>query len=557
MPPRTRILIVGVDAATFDVIDPLVQAGQLPAFARLMERGARCVLKSTIPATTPCAWTTFATGVGPGKHGVVDFRYLAPGTYHLVRSDAAHVRSRPLWSLLDQAGLSVGLYNVPWSDPAAAGRGYVIGGMDAWAAAQRCNPAELAREITRALGPEALSHASGWQTDPGAAAGNLHSEIERDAAVAAFLLKHHPTDVFAAVCMAIDVAQHLFYAGHIGSQTDGDAPGRILRRLYQSMDRALGQLLDLADENTTVVVVSDHGAHPSRGTLNLDAVLADLGLLSFREGLPHWSELFPRRPPLRRRLLRPIWHPIRNGLRRLFPRPQWRPTRPSRLFSSVDWSRTKVFCWSRKPLLRVNLQGREPHGIVPPEEFADLCDEVVEQLRAYQHPHTGQPMFGLVAKATDLYAGPHAGSLVDIVAQVKDSAYATDLHIPHPDAPVVLDEQTYRSMDPNRRPLAGCHHGDGICILAGPGIPARAERAPAASIADLAPTLLYLLDQPIPREMDGTVMADLLGATTLAARPPRYCDTPLSVEAEPHSPAYRPEEQRRVEQRLRDLGYME
>lgn len=554
------MLVIGLDAATFDILQPLIEAGETPAIASLMERGARCVLKSTIPPITPCAWTTFATGVNPGKHGVVDFRFLERGTYRLFRSHGDDSRSRSVWELLEDAGFSVGLYNLPWSDPRAARRGYIIGGIDSQAAAERCNPPTLAREITEAVGPEALGSGGGRDADGRFNPANLDAEISRDVAVTRYLLTHRPTDVFGAVFMTLDITQHLYYAADVDLANSDDPRAQIMLRIYKLIDNAVGQLLELVDEDTIILVASDHGAYPVRSGLNLDAVLADLGLLSYHDGLPHWSEAFARRQRLLRRLLDPIWHRVRNVVRRVVPRARGRiarMARPSRLFSAVDWSRTKVFCWGHAPLFRVNLQGREPHGAVRAEDYQRVCDEAVEALRAYKDPHTAEPVFDLVEKTVDLYKGPHARALVDIVALARDSSYATCVHIPHPEAPLFLDEQVYRYVAPNRPPLVAHHHPEGICILAGPGVPARADMAPPASIADIAPTLLYLLDQPIPHEMDGQVMSQLLGPARLAAQPPAYCDTPLSVEREPQPLTYGPEDARRVEERLRDLGYLE
>lgn len=564
MSNKPKLLIIGIDGATFDIIKPLAAAGELPALAGLMGRGAHCLLKSTIPPISPCAWTTFGSGVRPGKHGVLDFCYPVAGTYHLARSYATHSRSRSVWELLEQAGLSVGLYNMPWSNPVAARRGYVIGGFDMLGTAQHCNPPRLAHEIAAALGPDALASWSCWDDDGNLPPAALDVEVDRNTAVARYLLTHHPTEVFAAVYLLSDRVQHFLYAADVDFANGDDPRARLLLHTYKSLDNAVSQLLGLVPEDATVLVASDHGARPVRGSLNLDAILAHLGVLAYREGLPHWSEMLAPRPSLRRRLLDPIWHRIRDVVRRRLPRARARIrfTPRSRQFSAVDWSRTKAFSWGFSPLFRVNLRGREPRGVVEPADYDAFCDDLAAQLRAYRHPDTDEPVFELVEKAADLYQGPHAKAFADLVAMTKDCAYATNVRIPHPEAPVVLDEQVqiaYRRMAHHKPPLpiVSHHHPDGVCILAGPGIPAEEQMRGPASIADIAPTLLYLLGQPIPLEMDGQAMSGLLGSGSLAVRPPTYSDTPLSVAAQPQPLTYSTEEARQVEQRLRDLGYLE
>src|SRR3954470_11770029 len=131
--PTPKLIVVGLDAATFDVIDPLVEAGDLPNLAGLLDRGARGSLRSTTHPLTPLAWTTMVTGVNAGRHGIWDFSERDETGYGLRLVNGSSARAPALWTRLAAAGRRVGVVNVPFTWPAPEVDGFVIAGMDAWA----------------------------------------------------------------------------------------------------------------------------------------------------------------------------------------------------------------------------------------------------------------------------------------------------------------------------------------------------------------------------------------------------------------------------------------
>ncbi len=122
-----RILILGVDGATFDLIEPWAAAGYLPNFARLMARGVHGELESTLPPVTSPAWPCFMTGCNPGKHGVFDFIRPHGDGFDLVNSTS--IRQPTIWQILSEAGLQVGVMNVPVTYPAQPVNGFMITGL--------------------------------------------------------------------------------------------------------------------------------------------------------------------------------------------------------------------------------------------------------------------------------------------------------------------------------------------------------------------------------------------------------------------------------------------
>ena len=123
----SRFLVIGIDGGTFDLIRPWAEAGDLPNLARLMAEGVHGPLESTLPPVTAPAWSTFATGKNPGKHGVFDFILPMGGRYDLVNATSIHAPT--LWQIISEAGLKCGVMNVPVTYPPAPINGFVIGGM--------------------------------------------------------------------------------------------------------------------------------------------------------------------------------------------------------------------------------------------------------------------------------------------------------------------------------------------------------------------------------------------------------------------------------------------
>src|SRR3954452_24921089 len=157
--PTPKLIVVGLDAATFDVIDPLVEAGDLPNLAGLLDRGARGSLRSTTHPLTPLAWTTMVTGVNAGRHGIWDFVERDESGYLLRLINGSHSRAPALWTRLSQAGRRVGIVNVPFTWPAADVNGFAIAGMDAAAREEgMTTPRDLIHELQERFGRLLLDH---------------------------------------------------------------------------------------------------------------------------------------------------------------------------------------------------------------------------------------------------------------------------------------------------------------------------------------------------------------------------------------------------------------
>src|SRR5213080_437095 len=287
-----KVIIIGLDAATWTLIRPWMAEGGMPNLAKLMNAGVSGTLQSVLPPITPPAWTSFMTGKNPGKHGVFHFIETAPDRYAMNYANGGSRRSPTVWRILNAAELSVGTMNVPFTYPPEALDGFQISGLDTPSAtSQFVYPASLKRELVDHLGKinHDLRFLGNMSTDHRRA--QVLVEMERIdqqwAAVALHLLEHHPQDVMMFVFMSIDTVQHYFWQymdrSHFLHDPKAEARfGNAVSEVYERLDAVTGQIIAKLPADTTVLVVSDHGGGPVVDrTVFLNRYLHQLGLLHY------------------------------------------------------------------------------------------------------------------------------------------------------------------------------------------------------------------------------------------------------------------------------------
>ena len=557
---RPRLLVIGLDAATFDLIKPWADQGRLPNMARLLAEGAHGNLRSVPNLNSIPAWTTFATGMNPGKHGLYWFYERRPGSYGFRFLNGADVRMPRFWDYAGAAGKRVAVINVPMTYPSRPVNGLCIAGLDApdEASPNFTYPPDLYRELTARVGPyhidtNILGYARAGRLEQAVQA--TQEVVERRTTAASYLLGQEAWDLFVVVFTALDRVQHTFWRA-MDAASPGFSPeehsryGDVIARFYQLLDHAIGKLRDLAGPGVTTVVLSDHGMGPNQfGALYLQPWLERLGYLA------------PARAGgLQRRILREAAH-LADGLvsKRLRRRiigalPGGRAGLVRQLHEpACDWSRTRAYADYVRPCIWINLQGREPQGIVAPgREYEDLRDELIERLTATCDLRTGQPVVRAVRRREEVYYGPEVSRAPDLVIEWNYEITVSGYRCPLPDgAEAIID----RGADViERRNISGDHRPEGILLLAGSGV-RPGQVLSGAQLADVAPTLLHLLELPVPVEMDGRVLSEAFEPLWATAHPVRFTSqapTPSTSER-----ALSSEEEEQVLRRLRNLGYID
>ena len=535
--PIPKLLAVGLDAATFDVIDPLVEACDLPNLASLLSRGARGTLRSTTHPLTPLAWTTMVTGVNAGHHGIWDFAERDESGYGLRLVNGSHSRAPAIWSRLSAADRRVGIVNVPFTWPAPDVNGFAIAGLDAAAREDgMTSPRGLIRELQDRFGRLLLDHS--FPVDD---QGRLDLELVRRAceqkvAIVDWLTERYSPELLFVVFMAADHVHHLAWP-------DWEARGRdsSVAEAYRILDASLGELLKRTDDETNVLVVSDHGGGSLKGVVNLNAWLAQEGYLSYANGGTNGAsahKLFE----LRRKLPKELRYSVKQRL-------PWLRERAYRLQapSVVDWEHTRAFAYGIFGNIVLNVAGRERNGIVQPgEEYERLRDELTERLLDLRWTD-GERIVAAVHRREDLYSGPELGRIPDLIVEFRDYAWLGKGNLTER-TPTIADDISIKA-HPDQH-YAGGHRPEGIFVLAGPAARKGAELQ--AGIADVAPTMLYLLGEPVPASFEGRLLAEALDLRLLDEQPLEFADEEFAAPA-----VEALESPREVEERLRNLGYFE
>jgi predicted AlkP superfamily phosphohydrolase/phosphomutase len=546
-----RVVVIGLDGVTFDVIRPLVAAGRLPCMAGLMQRGVAGSLRSTLPPLTMPAWSSFITGVNPGKHSLVDFIRRQPGSYDYAPVGAADRQAESLWSMVSRQGKRVIVINVPGTYPPESVNGCLVSGMmTPSSAATFTHPPELTAELHRFTGGY-RTH-TGWAYSRGRVerfVRSVYDTTEVQVQVVKHLMAQQSWDLFVYVFTGTDRLQHGLWhcmdAEHPLHPQNGPNPHReTIPRFYERVDQYLADLTHLAGDETAVIIMSDHGFGPFHKFIHVNNWLMNWGLLQlrdspgvrlkhalFRQGL-NLLNLYNVLLPLGLGGLKGAVSKGRNRgwLRHVFLS-----------FADVDWSRTRAYSLGTTGQVYINLRGREPQGIVTPgREYETLRDELIARLRGMCDPETGEPLADEVYRQEELYSGPYLHLMPDLVFVPRGFVYNAFGEY----------EFASRSLVDVSQGITGWHRMDGVLIMAGDGI-AQGRTIGGARLVDLTPTILHLLELGVPSGLDGRVLYEAL---TMGARPPQHLD-PSSVW-EDALPALSPAEISEITERLRQLGYL-
>jgi len=551
-----KVLVFGIDSATLDLVGPWMDSGELPNLKRLWDEGASGRLRSTVPYFTSVAWTSFATAKNPGKHGIFDFMALRPGTYDTRFSNRGMVRGRSVFYHLAERGRTVGVVNVPWTwPPEPLPGGYVAAGMGAPRFdAGMFHPRSLHEEVRERVGTYYLKplRKSGGLYDFEA----LHRDAEAQTATARYLVEEKGVDVLAVVYMFVDQIQHFYWKERRAVGRDGREVEDVLLYVHKLLDEKLGELLELFGDDATVAVLSDHGAGPVWAGLNLPATLRELGLTSYgpaadagdgagtRQRLASGAKGLLARAHGETKKRFP--GALEAGKRLMGEKLKDRAMMSLGVrYGDVDWGRTRAFSWGTLGAVQVNLRGREPEGVVEPgTEYETVRDEAVAGLEALRDG-SGRPLVEKVWRREEIYHGPALAEAPDLVVVPRDGVEVVN----RPAEPrVALEPETLEWEGSLKE---GNHRPDGMLVLRGPGV-ARGASIEGARIEDVLPTVAHLLGEPLPEDVDGRVLEEVLTFSGGA----EYAGT-LGDSDEEAAPEYTEEDEAEIERRLKDLGYID
>jgi predicted AlkP superfamily phosphohydrolase/phosphomutase len=498
-----RVLVVGWDGADWDILDPLLAAGELPVLQELIVRGQRGVSRSCLPSHSWAAWPTFLTGRDPAGHGVFDILEYRPGATRRLPVSYRSILA-PTWpERLSEAGKTTLLLNVPLTYPPPEIRGVAVAG----------GVVPPGRPFSH---PEAAGARLDWPINGGSwttfrhrpldLVAELESLIRRRAAATRTLLDEEAWDAACIVFVSPDRLQHcLLEYVHPGHPRHAEAAASPVadhvRGVYRLLDAELRTLVERTDDNDLVVLMSDHGHQPCTRALSMNKVLEHLGFLRFGRGSALVNLL--------------AWGRIRSLARVAYDRLGLHgrvavPTAP------IDWEHTVAYTSvvSTGEGVSLNLAGREPNGTVAREDYDRVRDEVAAALLELTDPETGAHPIGGVFRKEDVLSGPYLDRAPDLLLQ------------PAPLYSLTHARQLVEAADW----LSGDHRPEGIYTLVGPGV--EPGEGPEISLADLAGRIAGGVGLDADPEWGRSGAGEAVGV-------------------------FSKEDERLVEERLRGLGYLE
>jgi predicted AlkP superfamily phosphohydrolase/phosphomutase len=556
---KTRIVVIGLDGATFDVIDPMVRRGWLPNIARLMRSGVRATLRSTIHPITPQAWSTFLTGKNAGKHAVFDFTQRKNDTYDIEFVNAGRRRSGSVLRYLSEKGVNVGAVAVPFTYPPEEVKGFMLSGFDAPGEDERAvHPPELYKDIRARFGQYYIHLASpvGRENNIEKFWRDIQTEDTNRTDISLYLMERSPSDLFMVVYNNTDRVQHQYLTYELLEALEGKGDEKALAedlvvRTYKSADEQVGRILEAVDRmggDTLVMLMSDHGSGPIRRVFRLNRWLEERGLLSYRESSHAALNTLEVVRRMAKRML-PRW--AKTFIKQSLPGVRDR-VESFRFFNDIDWAGTRAYGFGMYGNVYVNLKGREPQGTVDPADYERVCAEIAAQLLEISDPDTGEKLVERVYRKQDLYTGPHLEAAPDLLIGWKDYSYYTAVTPGRETGPCFGG---FLKIDSSDFEHVGTHRVGGVFVASGHTL-AKGRREIEARLIDLAPTMLYALGHPVPRAMDGKVLLDLFSDEFRKGRDVEYTDTDAGSDYSDGRGAYSDAEAEKVEKRLKGLGYL-
>jgi ATP sulfurylase len=458
---RRKVVVIGLDCATPQLIFDQWR-DDLPNLRKLMEGGTYGELESTVPPITVPAWMSMMTGKDPGRLGFYGFRNRADYSYERMRiANSKAVVEDTVWDILSRAGKSVILVGVPQTYPIKPTNGYIITSfLTPSTQSQYTYPPDLKEEV-RALVGEYMLDVDNFRTeDKDYLLRQIYEMTEKRFAVVKYLLREKEWDFFMLVEMGVDRIHHAFWK-FLDPEHPKHEPGsphqNAIKHYYEYLDREVGEILDMLDEDTVVLVVSDHGAKHMEGGICINEWLRREGYLTLKEepqGIVPLEKV------------------------------------------EIDWDRTMAWgAGGYYGRLFLNVRGRESQGIIPAEEYEIVRDEIVHRL----------------SQITD-----ESGVNIGTVAHKPQDVYGTCRNIP-PDLMVYFGNLSWRSVgsvghrDIRTRendigPDDANHAEQGIFIMYDPHRQGRGK-VEGPHLMDVASTLLDLFGLPVPGDMQGEVIA--------------------------------------------------
>ncbi|MEM2144380.1 MAG: alkaline phosphatase family protein [Candidatus Jordarchaeaceae archaeon] len=450
-----KVLIIGLDCAAPELVFEKF-LDELHNIKKMLHHGVYGKLKSCIPAITVPAWMVMMTGRDPGTLGLYGFRHKKSYSYETWTASSKSVKHKTIWDILSEKGLKSCVVGVPPSYPPKPINGCMISCfITPDATKDYTYPPELKNELKEQF-QEYIFDVEFRTEERDKVLEQICEMTKQHFKVVSYLIQKKEWDFFAFVEIGLDRIHHAFWK-FFDKEHPKYVPNNkyenVIKEYYKYLDKEIGNLLELVDQNTIVIVVSDHGAKGMKGAFCINQWLMKEGYLKIKD----------------------------------------KPERGTALEESqIDWSKTKAWGWGGYyARIFINVEGREPQGTVTPEDYEKTLDELAEKLKQIHGPD-GETFNNKVYKPEEIYDELN-GDPPDLIVYLDDLYWRS--------AGTVGYDTLYLSEN-DTGPDDAVHSEYGVFILYDPTKKSGLELQ-NLNILDVAPTILKILHIPIPKEMRG------------------------------------------------------
>lgn len=534
-----RTILIGLDGATFDVLDPLMARGIMPRLAAFVAGGARADLISTPNPLTPPAWTSLVTGRTPGHHGIFDFVRAEEGEggLYFTLNASYDVRCETIWSVVSRKGGRVASLNFPVSAPPLPVEGIVVPGFVPWRHMRRSvHPRGFYDEMkalpgfdVRELSMDMVEELKSIQWIPDEDyEGWIRQHTQREgqwARIALHVLGNHDVDLLAVLFDGADKLQHLCWK-YVDPALASASPGpreSLLREwcldYFRTLDGHIGRILDAAGPAARVFFASDHGFGATSEIFYVNRWLEEQGFLRWNADAPVDDGTHVARDRIKSHV------------------------------EGIDWHHTTAFALTPSSNgIFIRRESRRYSAGVPEERYASFRGELTRRLLAAAHPGTGRPLIRKVMTREEAFPGSEAGRAPDLTLVLGDYGFVSVLR----SGGIVRE----------RPEPAGTHRPEGIFLAGGPGIREGHEMEPL-SIVDVAPALMHSLGFAVPSDWEGRVPIEYCEPAWAGRHPVRAGEATLPPgRADSGAPGMDAEDMNEADEavvmaRLQALGYLE
>lgn len=499
MNAKKKVLVIGLDGATWDLLKPWADEGVLPTIQRLMKEGTWGDLESTIPPVTGPAWVSFATGMNPGKTGVFDFLSQRREDHLLLSVNSGDFKGRAFWDILSNDGKNIGIVNFPMLFPPYPINGFMISGIGSSVDEIYTYPKTLKNNLDGIVDDYEIivNYHDEKYNDDDLFIKDVNRVLDKRARAIYTLIKENDWDLFISVFSCTDWIQHLMWK-HIDKSHilhDADISGKYAREfleIWKKIDGILAEILVLAGDDTSLFIVSDHGFGKQDQCFNLYPWLKQKGYLAGEDEIKSTAKVTSHI----------ISSLSKSSLTKLIPGTIRRNISKKvsvKPFDYINKEKSKVFILRHTIPFGGIYINKNVNGIPISESECDkLKKDLIIDLKNIGKD-LNKEISVTVFESDKIYTGKKTHLAPDIIFTINNWRCIINESISNDD---VFIEKPYSSRH------TGSHRMNGIFLAHGPDIK-KGLALSGAKICDIAPTILYMFGISIPEPMDGKVLSDI------------------------------------------------